>query len=384
MTFTTTSPSLPVSESNVRDSVVVITGGSSGIGLAVAKASLAAGAKGVVISGRGQARLDGTVKDLVEEFQLSFSVHFRTTRASRVQGRIWSAMRPYHHVDGAVSWETTPRDGLPPANEAHNPAMKRWKLTGDEIKRVLGVPCDVSSWEDNVNLMKTAFETYGQLDYVFANAIGGPPGVDVLADSAKHNIFTKPDFSYTGSMVQSVNHTLHAATPYLASYSSRPIHSMEEYKAQACIANGLARRDRAIVLTGSEAAFEEFDAIPQYAAGKGAFHSLVWSTRSRLEAIGVRLNAFSPSWVDTPLIKPLLDLGILQPSDCIPMGVAVEALMGLFNNSTISGSIRRIPSSGHRAFDTIPQVQRVYTTAHWAPILAEAAAKAQHMQEVEA
>ncbi|KAF8307471.1 hypothetical protein DL93DRAFT_131554 [Clavulina sp. PMI_390] len=131
-------------------------------------------------------------------------------------------------------------------------------------------------------------------------------------------------------MFHSVNYTLNAAIPYLTSFSSYPIQSMEEYKAQAQIANGSVRRDRAIVITGSEAAFEESDLFPQYAAGKAALHSLVWSVRSRLEAVGVRLNALL--WVIFSLLT-----------------------------SMSTGSIRRIPSSRHRSFDALPQVQNIFT-----------------------
>ncbi|KAF8307469.1 NAD(P)-binding protein [Clavulina sp. PMI_390] len=304
-----------VADSNAKGSVAVITGGSSGIGLAIAKAFLAAGAKGVVISGRSQGRLDSAVKSMQDEYHL-----------------------------------------------------------GDDTKRVIGVTCDVSSWEENVSLMKTAYETFSQIDYVFANATGGPPGADDESNAKPHDLFAKPDYTYTAAMIDSVNHTVHAAVPYLASRSSSgPINSLEAYNAQ--VVEG-PRRDRAVVVTGSEAAFLEYDPSPQYAVAKGALHTLVWSNRSRFEAIGVRLNCLAPGWVDTALIKPMLDYGFIEPRDCIPMDDVASAAMGLVNTSSISGAIRRIPSCAHNAFDVFPQVQKNFTLAHWNPIIARLKAAA--------
>ncbi|KAF8314487.1 NAD(P)-binding protein [Clavulina sp. PMI_390] len=223
------SPALRMSppQSNAKGSVVVITGGSSGIGLAVAKAFLAAGARGVVISGRSRERLDIATKVLLDECPLN----------------------------------------------------------GGDPKRVLARVCEIISWDDNVALMKAAFETYGEIDYVFANALHGGD----VPDWRTYDIFAKPDVSYTTAIVQSVTNTVHAAIPYLASHgdSSGPIYSMDEYAAQAAVKE---RRDKAIVVTGSEVVFSEFDPMPTYQAGKAAVHSLVWANRSWFDAVGVRLN----------------------------------------------------------------------------------------------
>lgn len=92
-----------------QDSVIVITGGSSGIGLALARELLVKGAKGVVITGRSKEKLDKVSGELGTEF-------------------------------------------------------------GQD--KILAVSCDATSWDDNVSLMKTANEKYGRIDYVFANATG--------------------------------------------------------------------------------------------------------------------------------------------------------------------------------------------------------------------
>ncbi|KAF8308618.1 NAD(P)-binding protein [Clavulina sp. PMI_390] len=263
---------------NAKDSVIVITGGSSGIGLSVAKAFLLHGAKGVVISGRTQKKLDAAVSELLD-----------SAEPKEIGG----------------------------------------------IKRVLGVPSDVASWEETQALMKTAFDTYHQLDYVLANATGSD------SDASSLDIFKKPDYDSTYTIIQGVANTVHAAVGYLTAPagSTNAIGSMEEFSAQ----DQSSRRDKAIVITGSQASLVEYDLHPPYGTAKGAINSYVWTNRTRLAKAGIRINCVAPAWVDTPMLTPLVVLGIVLPEHIIPVGSVTDAAMRFFNDSAISGVVTSIP-----------------------------------------
>ncbi|KAF8319307.1 NAD(P)-binding protein [Clavulina sp. PMI_390] len=272
-----------IANTNVKGSVIVITGGSSGIGLAVARAFLSAGAKGVVISGRNKKRLDAAVSKLLNE------------------------VRPNELSSG--------------------------------VKRVLGVSSDVSSWEETRSLMKIAFDTYRQIDYVLANATGAERGSDPHA--IPHNVFTKPNYDVSYHMIQSLANTVHAAAGYLAAPagSARAIASIEEFMAQ----NQIVRRDKAIIVTGSQAGFVEYDLDPPYAVAKGAMDSYVWTNKSRLANLGIRINCITPAWVDTLALAQLITLGIVLPEHVVPMNTVTGAVMRFCNDSTISGVITSMP-----------------------------------------
>ncbi|KAF8308620.1 NAD(P)-binding protein [Clavulina sp. PMI_390] len=300
---------------NAKGSVIVITGGSSGIGLAVAKVFLSQGAKGVVISGRSKGKLDAAVAELLNEAE-------------------------------------------PKANSG--------------VKRVLGVASDVTSWEETQALMKTAFDTYHQLDYVFANATG------TGSDFSPSGVFAKPSYEATYSIIQSVANTVHAAARYLAAPAggAGAIKSMKQF---AATPDQNSRRDKGIVITGSASSFVEYDLHPQYGAAKAAVNSFVWTNKSRLAKVGIRINCVAPAWVDTPLLAPMKDLGIILPQDIIPMEVVTGAVMRFFNDSTISGVITSIPvpSPDVQTFDVVasPLAER-FQMEHCGPLFAKAAAAA--------
>ncbi|KAF8308619.1 hypothetical protein DL93DRAFT_1868032 [Clavulina sp. PMI_390] len=183
--------------------------------------------------------------------------------------------------------------------------------------------------------MKTAFDTYHQLDYVFANAMGAS------TDSRSHNIFKKPNYDATYGMIQGVANTVHAAVGYLVAPpgGTSAIDSIEDLIAQ----DQTSIRDKAIVVCGSGASMVEYDLNPQYGMGKAAINSYVWTNKSRLAKVGIRINCIAPAWVDTPLLAPLVKLGIVLPKHIIPMEAVTDAILRFFDDSAISGIVTSIP-----------------------------------------
>jgi len=214
--------------------------------------------------------------------------------------------------------------------------------------------------------MKAVNDVFGRIDYVFANATGSG------RDETPYDLFTKPNLSSTYAMIDSVNFTINAAVPYLASSTSTPV---ENLKAKP---EGGPGRDKAIILTGSEASFNAFDPSPPYAVAKGAMNTLTFTLKSRLGLLGIRINCLAPCWIDTPMLKDMLNFGILDNTDFIPMKLVTDSLLRFVNNSTLSGVVTRIPTAAHLPFDVVAEPQVKSSLAYWAPFLekmAEAASQ---------
>ncbi|GGV38136.1 short-chain dehydrogenase [Actinomadura cremea] len=148
-------------ENNTRfaDKVVLITGGTSGMGLAVARRLLEEGAR-VVITGRDQGRLDAAAKELGQELG--------------------------QELGGAGP---------------------------DEGDRVLAVRGDAASLPDLDALMETVRKRFGRLDAVFANA-----GIAAFGEMAET---TEADFDrLMETNVKGVFFTIQKALPLLAADAS--------------------------------------------------------------------------------------------------------------------------------------------------------------------
>ncbi|MFV2175461.1 glucose 1-dehydrogenase [Actinomadura sp. LOL_016] len=148
-------------ENNTRfaDKVVLITGGTSGMGLAVARRLLEEGAR-VVVTGRDQGRLDAAAKELGQELG--------------------------QELDGAGP---------------------------DAGDRVLAVRGDAASLPDLDALMETVRTRFGRLDAVFANA-----GIAAFGEMAET---TEADFDrLMETNVKGVFFTIQKAVPLLADDAS--------------------------------------------------------------------------------------------------------------------------------------------------------------------
>jgi len=269
------------SVNNLKGAIAVITGGTSGIGLAVARELVASGIKGLVVSSRTQARIDAAVEEL-------------------------SALNS--DVD------------------------------------VKGKSADAYEWDDMVALMEYTQNTFGQIDYVFVNA-AGPELKNPVFDKLE-----KPDMSEAMRMVNSVAFTVHAATPFLAKSPSN---------------------DRAIIITGSDAAFNGFDIVTNYTIAKSALNGLTFSYVDLLRPHGIRINLVAMGYVLTGLTNFQRDSGGLKDSDFIPMHVVTSAYLRLVNDSTKSGVVTRIPHPHSIPFDVQAETSDNAKWSFWEPILAK-------------
>jgi NAD(P)-dependent dehydrogenase (short-subunit alcohol dehydrogenase family) len=86
---------------SLEGKVIVVTGGSRGIGEAIAHASLAAGAK-VVIASRKQADLDGTAARLADVGEVA-AIACHTGKEADVQALYARALERFGRVDGLVN-----------------------------------------------------------------------------------------------------------------------------------------------------------------------------------------------------------------------------------------------------------------------------------------
>jgi NADP-dependent 3-hydroxy acid dehydrogenase YdfG len=143
------------------------------------------------------------------------------------------------------------------------------ELGGED--RALAVPADVSVWEDNERLAKTALDRFGRIDVVFANAGFGAQR-SFLGDTPEHwreMVLTN---------VLGVAYTIRA--------------TLEEVR----------EREGHFVVTSSAAGRR---AIPGslYSATKHAVTAMGESLRQELNGSGARVTLIEPGMVDTPFFE---------------------------------------------------------------------------------
>ena len=140
------------------------------------------------------------------------------------------------------------------------------ELGGDE--RAIAVPCDVTEWEQQQNLVRTALDAYGRIDVAFANAgFGGPRGFD------------KGDPEEWKAMV--LTNVYGAALTIRAT-----MEPLKETKGHLLLTGSVAGRR---ALQGS-----------LYSATKWAVTAMGEAARLDYNDSGVRVTLIEPGMVDTP------------------------------------------------------------------------------------
>ncbi len=148
--------------------------------------------------------------------------------------------------------------------------------------RTLAVRCDVTEWDDQQAMVRTALERFGQLDVVFANAgFGATRGF--LEESVEH----------WRSMV--LTNVYGAALTIRATLAA-----LKEARGHLLLTSSVAGRR---ALPGS-----------LYSATKFAVTAMGESARLELNDSGVRVTLIEPGMVDTPFFSKR-PTGALDPGD---------------------------------------------------------------------
>jgi NADP-dependent 3-hydroxy acid dehydrogenase YdfG len=134
--------------------------------------------------------------------------------------------------------------------------------------RALGVPCDVTEWEDQQRLVAAAQEDFGRLDVVFANAgFGAPRGfLNSTPEHWREMVLTN---------VYGVALTLRASIP-----------ALKESRGHLLLTSSVAGRRP---LPGS-----------LYSCTKHAVTAMGEAARQDLHGSGIRVTSIEPGMTDTP------------------------------------------------------------------------------------
>jgi NADP-dependent 3-hydroxy acid dehydrogenase YdfG len=155
------------------------------------------------------------------------------------------------------------------------------ELGGPE--QAIAIRCDVTSWEDQQQMVKATLEAFGRIDASFANAgFGGPRGF--LSDTPEHWREMVLTNVYGAAL------TIRASIP-----------ALRESRGHLLLTSSVAGRR---VIPGS-----------MYSCTKFAVTAMGEAARQDLNDSGVRVTLIEPGMTDTPFFeKPPAD-GLLQDED---------------------------------------------------------------------
>lgn|ERR1700729_469563 len=164
-------------------------------------------------------------------------------------------------------------------------SQERLQALADELGgsgQALAIRCDVTSWEDQQQMVASTLEAFGQLDASFANAgFGGPRGF--LEDTPEHWREMVLTNVYGAAL------TIRASIP-----------ALRESRGHLLLTSSVAGRR---VLPGS-----------MYSCTKHAVTAMGEAARQDLNGTGVRVTLIEPGMTDTPFFeKPPTDA--LQDDD---------------------------------------------------------------------
>jgi NADP-dependent 3-hydroxy acid dehydrogenase YdfG len=154
-------------------------------------------------------------------------------------------------------------------------------LGGEE--RARAVHCDVTRWEDQEALVRTALDAFGRVDVAFANAgFGGPRGFE------KHDPGEMREMVLTN--VLGAAYTIRATMPHL-------------------------RASRGHLLLTSSVAGRRALQGSLYSATKFAVTAMGEAARQDFNGTGVRVTLIEPGMVDTPFFDDPPEIEALKPED---------------------------------------------------------------------
>ncbi|WP_353777579.1 glucose 1-dehydrogenase [Winogradskyella sp. 3972H.M.0a.05] len=168
-------------------------------------------------------------------------------------------------------------------------------LEGDFIT----VVADVSKPEDNVNLIKSSVEKYGNIDVLFLNAGVAPMApIDAVTEAHYDEVFN-----------------INVKGPILATKEALPY----------------INEGGTILFTNSIVHQKGFDNLGVYSASKGALRAYSRVLTSELKPRGIRVNSIAPGPIETPLYNKM-GLSEEQINE-LGSGFAQQVPLGRFGTS---------------------------------------------------
>ncbi|KAF9778396.1 NAD(P)-binding protein [Thelephora terrestris] len=153
----------------------------------------------------------------------------------------------------------------------------------DDGGEAIGLRCDVTSWEDQLNLFQTAFDAFGPADVVVANAGINETG-DYTTPKVKDGKLEKPTMTTIDVNLMGTAYTTHLATHFLQ----------------------LDRKQdnvlKSIVVLGSMASWKPAATGPMYSATKCGVLGMTRSLAYPLEQKNIRVAVVHPFFTDTALL----------------------------------------------------------------------------------
>ena len=154
------------------------------------------------------------------------------------------------------------------------------------------IKCDVTSWDDQVNAFKQAYEWQGRLDFAALNA-----GIDdrddifssISSDSARPP--SKPNMKTMDVLFTGTYYGIKLASHYM---------SLDSREA------GKPKIGGKIVVTASAAGIYVLPHVPIYCAGKHSLVGLVRSLGPKGAAVNIRINAVCPALINTNILPSSL------------------------------------------------------------------------------
>jgi len=182
---------------------------------------------------------------------------------------------------------------------------------------------DVTKWDEQVHLFKTALEQVKRIDYVFANA-GILESTYLPYTSYEKIEWTQPNLSTLDVNITGVLYTSHLAAQV---FRTQPI--VEGFRGK-------------IVITASVAAFTAIAYATLYSTSKHALVGFIRSFAPQLAPDSITVNGVAPNITRSSLAPAALfdgvkDLGRLTPNEKV-----TEAFLSFLGESTETGSLKEV------------------------------------------
>ncbi|KAJ8696012.1 hypothetical protein PTI98_005914 [Pleurotus ostreatus] len=143
--------------------------------------------------------------------------------------------------------------------------------------------CDVTNWDDQVQLFELAIATYGAVDIVVPNA-GVTEGVPFDAVKLVDGLPTKPKLTTLDVNLTGVVYSIHLALHYLK------LNRVEKDSLKA------------LIMIGSMASWSGIPKAPLYTASKHAVLGIMRAMHLFLQADNIRIGTIHPFFADTNIV----------------------------------------------------------------------------------